>query len=193
MILSHDFVWAHIPKTGGDATATMLERVPRLIELADPHDDHIKHSALERRAELIAGKTLVANMRRLPAWALSYMRHRQHHGLPPDYTPQGPRPADVVAAESAADAWLDEIIGGYTVDVWIRQERLVEDLVAFLRARADLAAQEETAVRSVGRLNVDRTSRWSRSSPSRFFSRSQIKALYANNPRWAEIERSVYG
>jgi hypothetical protein len=195
MIVSQRFVWAHVPKTAGDATATMIQQVPRLVVMADNLSDHAKHLSLHHRMGSITRKVLVANTRRLPEWALSYMRHREQFGQWPDYVPQGPRSADVVAAESVADQWLDEIIGPYEIDFWIRQEHLVDDLVRFLREHADLTPDEERSVRSVGRVN-DQKPRFRLRRPvtaDRFFTAEQVEALYANNPRWAAIERAVYG
>ena len=195
MIVSQGFVWAHIPKTGGDATSLMIHEVPRLIVFADPPDDHAKHLDLDRRRGSIAGKTLVANMRRLPAWALSYARHRERFGDWPDYTPASPFSPDAVAAESVADAILEEIVGSYEIDVWLRQEHLVDDLVGFLRGAAELTAEEEAAIRAVKPINVyPRGGRLARlRRDDRFFDRRQIETLYANNPRWAAMERRVYG
>jgi len=195
VIVGERFVWAHIPKTGGDATATMIQRVPRLVVTADPLGDHAKHLSFHHRRESIAGKPLVANIRRLPAWALSYMRHREQYGQWPDYKLQPYRPAHVVAAESVADEWLDEIVGGYEVDYWIRQEHLTDDLVRVLGEVAALTEEEEARIRSVGRVNQlhrPRLRYWKR-SPERFFKPAHIEKLYANNPRWAAIEGRVYG
>ena len=190
MIVSQKFVWAHVPKTGGDATAAMIRQVPRLIELADPAGDRAKHLSFDQRRGSIRGKLLVANMRRLPSWAVSYVDHLRHFGQWPDYEPQAVRGLDVVATESAADNSLNRVVGDYEIDIWIRQEYLADDLVAFLRDVADLTRDEEEAIRSVGRVNA---------SPSRFgrpawsYRRAQTKRLYEANPRWAAIEKRVYG
>jgi hypothetical protein len=46
----------------------------------------------------------------------------------------------------------------------------------------------------VGRVNESPSGRrLRRTSAERFFSPEHIDALYANNPRWAAIERRVYG
>jgi hypothetical protein len=195
MIVSERFVWAHIPKTGGDATAMMIQRVPRLVVLADPLGDNAKHLPFDQRQESIAGKLLVANIRRLPSWAVSYARHVERFGSWPDYRPTGPRDPEMVAAEAAADWMLDGIVGEYDVDVWLRQEHLADDLVRFLREVAGLTPAEEAAVRAVGRVNDQRPRFrvWRRPSPRRFFTPAQIETLYAANPRWASIERATYG
>jgi hypothetical protein len=192
MVVSRRFVWAHIPKTGGDATATMIARVPRLVVLADPVSDHAKHTPFAHRRGSIRGKLLVANIRRLPSWALSQARHAERFGAFPDYRPAGPQSPEVVAGRPAADRRLDRIVGDFRVDRWIRQEHLADDLVAFLREVEGLGADEEAAIRSVGRVNDRRRWRQRRSGPEEFFTPAQIETLYANNPRWAAIERAVY-
>lgn len=195
MIVSQRFVWAHIPKTGGDATATMIVRVPRLVVLADHLRDNAKHLPFAERRGSIEGKLLVANLRRLPAWALSHARHFERFGAFPDYEPAGPQDPEVVASRSAADELLDLILGEFEVDRWIRHEHLADDLAGLLRELAALTAAEEKTIRSVGRVNDQRTKleRIRPPSPERFFTPAQVETLYANNPRWAAIERRVYG
>jgi hypothetical protein len=194
MVVSRRFVWAHLPKTGGDATAAMLQKVPRLIVLADPANDNAKHLPLDERRGSIAGKLLVANMRRLSTWAMSMARHRERFGSYPHYAPQGVEARASVAAESAADDLLELIVGAYEIDVWLRQEQLEHDVVHFLRRIAGLTAEEEAAVRSVGRVNENRGRPQLRTpAPERYFTPEQLDAVYANNPRWAAIERRVYG
>jgi hypothetical protein len=195
MIVSQRFVWAHLPKTAGDATAAMIERVPRLVLLADHPLDNAKHLPFAERRGSIDGKLLVANIRRLPAWALSHARHVERYGAFPDYRPAGAQHPEEVAARSAADEHLNLIVGDFAVDRWIRQEHLTDDLVRFLREVANLTAEEEAAIRSVGRVNDQRSilQRIRPPSPERFFTTGEVEALYANNPRWAEIERRVYG
>jgi hypothetical protein len=194
MIVSQRFVWAHIPKTGGDATAAMIQKVPRLVVLADPPLDNAKHLPFDERRGSIEGKLLVANVRRLSSWAVSLARHRERFGAYPDYEPQGRDARTGVAAESAADDLLELIVGRYEVGVWLRQEQLEGDVVGFLREVAGLTDAEEAAVRSVGRVNDNRPRLPLRKlAPERYFTPEQLDAIYANNPRWAAIERRVYG
>jgi hypothetical protein len=194
MIVSQKFVWAHVPKTGGDATAAMVQQVPRLILLADPANDNAKHLPLDERRGSIAGKLLVANMRRLPSWAVSMARHRERFGAYPDYKPQGREARMALAAESAADDLLELVVGRYEIDVWLRQEQLEDDVVGFLRRVGGLTDEEEAAIRSVGRVNENRrTLQLRKPVPEGYFTADQLKAIYANNPRWAAIERRVYG
>ena len=194
MIVSQRFVWAHIPKTGGDATATMIGRVPRLVLLSDHLRDNAKHLPFDERRGSIEGRLLVANIRRLPEWAMSYARHYEKYGAFPDYVAGGRQWPEVVAARPAADDLLDLIVGKYEVDRWIRQEHLADDVVGFLREVDDLTEAEEGAIRSVGMVNHQRSAmqRMRMGTARRFFGRKHLETLYANNPRWAAIEREVY-
>ena len=194
MIVSQKFVWAHLPKTGGDATATMIQQVPRLVVLADHLDDNAKHLSFSERMGSINGKLLVANIRRLPAWTFSLVSHVARFGRWPDYVAERPPPAAAVAADAEADRHLQEIIGDFEVDVWLRQEHLEDDLVRFLGTVTTLTVDEEAAIRSVGRVNEQRRARrLRRVSADTFFSPAEVETLYASNPRWAAIERRVYG
>ena len=194
MVVSHRFVWAHIPKTGGDAAAAMLQQIPRLVVLADPAGDNAKHLGFDQRRESIAGKLLVANIRRLPSLALSLARHRERFGSYPEYRPEGRGALAAVASGSTADAMLDAILGPYEVDVWLRQEELADDLIGFLRDVAGTTREEEAAIRAVGPVNRQRPKlRWRWRPADNVFTPAQVATLYANNPRWAAIEKRVYG
>lgn len=87
MVIGHGFVWAHMPKTGGDATQALFALLPHLVEQADPHIYWKKHdpfSVREREAniDLTTDRRRILNIRRLPSWMLSYTHHqRLHYGL----------------------------------------------------------------------------------------------------------------
>ena len=66
MVIGEGYAWAHLPKTGGDATLAMFRLFPDLVEFADPEDTNDKHAQFHSRARLIRGKLLVMNFRRLP-------------------------------------------------------------------------------------------------------------------------------
>jgi hypothetical protein len=71
MVIGERFAWVHMPKTGGDATYQMFAAVPGLIRFSDPLDSNDKHASFWERESEVAGKQLVMNIRRLPAWTLS--------------------------------------------------------------------------------------------------------------------------
>jgi hypothetical protein len=187
MVIGRQFVWAHLPKTGGDATAAMLAAVPGLVEFADPPDTEDKHLPLFAEGREIAGKLIVMNIRRLPAWALSAAHHEARFGVYPDYRPRPLRTAEEITSKSDADGllrWMTDQ-GRIEIDRWLRTESLDQDVIALLDELGVLTAEVEARVRAVGRVNVGEYE-------AAGFSDVQIRRLYERNPMWAAIERRVY-
>ena len=87
MVIGNGFVWAHMPKTGGDAIHALFALLPHLVEHADPPIYWKKHepfSVREREAniDLTTDRKRILTIRRLPSWMLSYTQHeRLHYGL----------------------------------------------------------------------------------------------------------------
>jgi|GEM_PF-916927 hypothetical protein len=79
MVIADDFVWAHLPKTGGNSTSEMFH----LVGAADGIDDlrsPSKHESFEQRqansgADLTVNRKRIMNIRRLPHWLLSRAQH----------------------------------------------------------------------------------------------------------------------
>ena len=67
MVIGRRFAWAHLPKTAGDATCSMLVAVPGLVQFADRPDSNDKHIPFFGREAEVAGKLLAMNIRRQPA------------------------------------------------------------------------------------------------------------------------------
>src|SRR5436190_17533896 len=82
MVIGEKFAWAHLPKTGGNATLTFFRVFRGLIQFADPAGTNDKHLNFLLREKIVAGKVLAVNIRRLPAWMLSHARHESEllHG-----------------------------------------------------------------------------------------------------------------
>jgi len=187
MVIGKRFVWAHLPKTGGDATAAMLAAVPGLVEFADPPESDEKHLPLFAEGREIAGKLIVMNIRRLPGWALSAAHHEARFGVHPDYLPRPLQTPDQITSKSDADGllrWMTDQ-GRIEVDRWLRTESLEHDVVALLDELGVLTPEVEARVRAVGRVNVGEYE----DAP---FSEAQVRRLYELNPLWAAIERRAY-
>jgi hypothetical protein len=187
MVIGERFVWAHLPRTGGDATAAMLSAVPGLVEFADPPDSEEKHLPLFAEGRQIAGKLIVMNIRRLPAWALSAAHHEARFGVYPDYLPSPLKTAEEITSKSDADGllrWMTDQ-GRIEVDRWLRTESLEQDVIALLDELGVLTPEVQARVRAVGRVNVGEYD----DVP---FSDAQVRRLYELNPMWAAIERRVY-
>jgi peptidoglycan/xylan/chitin deacetylase (PgdA/CDA1 family) len=191
MVIGDRFAWAHVAKTAGDATHTMLVAVPGLVRFADPPDSNDKHLPFFARDAEVAGKLLVMNIRRLPAWTLSGAHHKAAHGVHPDYRPLPLETADEMTSRTDADdllRWMTDH-GRFAVDRWLRAEALEQDVLALLAELGVASTEIRQRVLAVGRVNVGSYER----DPLRRFSEQQIRRLYALNPTWAGIERRVYG
>ena len=190
MVITEQFAWAHLPKTGGDATHKMLCAIPGLVRFADPLDSNDKHMPFFGREDEIAGKLLVMNIRRLPAWVISGAHHRSKYGEFPDYTPQPLQTPDQMTSSSDADnllRWMTDH-GRFEVDRWLRAEMLAEDLLAFLGELGIAGPEVREAVLAVGRVNEGS---YDHEEAGRF-TPEQVRRLYGRNPTWAAIERAVY-
>jgi hypothetical protein len=191
MVIGRRFAWAHLPKTAGDATCTMLLAVPGLVEFADPLDSNDKHTPFFGREAEVSGKLLAMNIRRLPSWALSGAQHKARHGVHPDYRPERLESFEQISGRTDADdllRWMTDH-GRFRVERWLRAERLEEDVLALLEELGELTPSVREAVVAVGRINEG-------GYPPELvegFSAAQLTRLYELNPEWAAIEREVYG
>jgi hypothetical protein len=191
VVITDQFAWAHLPKAAGDATHEMLCAIPALVRFEDPLDSNDKHMPFFGREREVAGKLLVMNIRRLPAWALSGAHHRAAHGEHPDYRPQPLNTADQISSSTDADdllRWMTDH-GRFEVDRWLRAESLADDLLALLSELGIATPEARRRVLAVGRVNEGSYER----DLSGRFSTGQISRLYEHNPTWAAIERRVYG
>ena len=191
MVIGERFAWVHVPKTGGDATYEMFAAVPGLILDSDPLDSNDKHLGFWAREREVAGKLLVMNIRRLPAWSLSAAHHKAAVGLHPSFEPLPLASADEMAESTDPDDMLRWLTGGedFKVDRWLRTEFLERDVLALLDEVGVLTAEVGDRVSAVGRVSEQAYER----ELGRRFSGEQIRRMYERNPGWAEVERRVYG
>jgi hypothetical protein len=188
LVIGDRFAWAHLPKTAGDATQLMLSAVPGLVRFADPPDSNDKHLPFFARESEVAGKLLVMNIRRLPAWTLSGAHHKARHGVHPEYRPLPLETPDEMTRKTDADdllRWMTDH-GRFKVSRWVRVESLQDDVGALLTELGVPAPRARQAVRRVGHVNVGSYDRGQR------FTDEQLARLYGLNPEWAAIERRVY-
>jgi hypothetical protein len=191
LVIGERFAWAHLPKTGGMATAELFRVFPELIVHGDFEEDNSKHTLFSEREEMVRGKTLAMNLRRLPFWVLSRAQHVSRWGVYPHYKPIPMANAAELAASDFPDdrlrLYADD--GRFTIDRWIRMEHLVDDFLAFISEFTDVSQHRRDAVRAQPMVNAhdydhDITS---------WFTADQIDQLYERNPKWAALERELYG
>src|SRR5438093_1228481 len=188
MVIGERFAWGHLQKTGGNTTVEMFRLFPELVLFADPRNTEAKHSSFGAREEAVRGKTLVVNIRRLPAWALSWA---QHLALPKRKQPVPMASPHQMAHSSIADRLLSRLTDGdrFTVDRWLRMEFLVDDFLDFVSKLTDVSEDVTKQVSELDRVNAIGYDR----EVSHWFTEEQIASLYESNPLWASVEREVYG
>ena len=191
MVIGERFAWAHLPKTGGMATAALFRLFPELIVHGDFEEDNTKHTLFSEREEMVRGKTLAMNFRRLPFWVLSRAQHVARWGVHPDY-----QPIPMASAEELASSdWPDDRLALYTddgrfgIDRWVRMERLVEDFLAFVSDFTDVTEERRQEAVSLPSVNAHEYDH----DLVSWFTAEQIDRMYERNPRWAAIEVQLYG
>lgn len=88
MILHKDFIWLHLPRTGGTSTASWLRKVDLSLQLdlfITPQDQPAKHDNLAIRSlrlgSPLESKIVAINFRPLPSWLLSNYHYALNAGL----------------------------------------------------------------------------------------------------------------
>lgn len=190
MVIGRTFAWGHLPKAGGDATLALFRLVPELVLEADESDTNEKHASFADRREQIAGKKLLLNLRRLPSWLLSRAHHQATRGLFPDYVPLPMESPQQMAESTAGDALLRHFLNEseFSVDHWLRMERLQDDFLSFIGDLAIVTQPLRQLVYEVGRINALRYDH----EPRHWFTPKQIDLMYANNPLWTALESELY-
>ncbi|MFN8164555.1 MAG: hypothetical protein U0R26_12175, partial [Solirubrobacterales bacterium] len=190
MVITKHFAWAHLGKTGGDATQQMLEAVPGLVEWAHSPDTNAKHDPFALHAAAIAGRLRVMNLRRLPSWILSRAQHMRTHGPWPEGRHHYMQTADEMVEDIYADYDLRRMSDGPRCPIqwWLRQEHLADDVAALLDHFGQLTGTAQEGITSV----PYRAKAYAHDLESTFTA-EQIRRMYRLNPGWAEVERKVYG
>lgn len=194
MIIGPEFAVGHIPKTGGDALHQWCAALRDPLLTVDHTAGPEKHAPFSARPEVAGKRHYVLAIRPLPEWTLSYLHEIiTHPGLAELC---GLTPERVIAPESGlvrgyADGYLEEITAGVTITHWLRcGPCLLADLERTLEAihrpltRGELRTLRRTRVKPP------------RGYPQRaaaFWTPAQTQELYRLNPRWAEVERIVFG
>ena len=195
MIIPSKLAWVHLPKTAGTTTDQLFVASGLNLLWHDSQSTSIKHlppSEHPSRSDLpIDGRQLATNFRRLPHWLLSNYHHKlQHMGLDLD-----PRPMraglfwrDRAQRWLPADWWIDR----FSINenwMFFRVEHLKRDFLACLKGSEPIGTIARWRVRFVPGLN---RSSYSRTLES-WFTPEDLQVLYTANPRWAFIERQLYG
>ncbi len=187
MIVGRGWTWGHISKTGGDATRAMMQRLGVACEVI-PSTDRTKHRPFDPES----GRVYATNIRRLPAWVISTLKHRAVYG----WFQTGPQKVsvDVTLRTPWADDWYRWLTrdGQVQISWFLRTEHLAADLVAFLRVVEGWSDGQVTDARArlvefprVNAMDYDHDVRT-------WMTAEQVDRCYVMNPRWAFNEARVY-
>jgi hypothetical protein len=176
-------------KTGGTATFQMFQLFPELIEYADPLGRPGRHTAFERRPNLVRGKSRALNIRRLPDWILSFTMHKSRRGLAPRFEPQTMDSPFEMARSHEADKHLSRYLAGGEIEHWLRIEQLKEDFAEFISNYAEVTERHH---RALDALVPENTAAYDRHL-DHWFSPTHLELMYESNPLWARVEQQVYG
>lgn len=192
MVKAKHFVWAHIPKTGGDSTLALFRQVKgaTLTFL----EDERKHDSFRRQG--VSGVRRIANMRRLPLFVRSWASHYGQHGKWNRQNIDQPFTREQLVAgklwwlEPYTTRWrlvhLDTVIADYyeieSVDEWLRLENLFADFQRIVGSYVDVSAVRASHWENRGAYRRDR-----------WFSREEVRRIYDSCPRWTALEERIYG
>ena len=197
MIIGENFVWMHFPKCAGTFTVNLLKKYflfdPKIS--FDPIDpaNVIWHQTVahrEKRMQIdLSGKVIICNFRRLPNWIISRINFetaRSGEAVPRNMYVEG-RFFEMNGVRCYADKYIER----YTervVDHWIRVEFLETDFFNVFSNYLDV----RTFVKSSDfneKLNASECV----TELDQWFNEEEIGCLYRSNPKWAQLEKKIYG
>ena len=195
MIITPHLAWVHLPKTAGTTTDQLFVASGLELLWHDNQASPVKHlppaDHPAQAALPLAGRQPMANFRRLPNWLLSNVQHkRKLMGLEVDLAPmrRGLFWRERQQEWLPADWWLERF--GIN-ERWslLRVEQLKADFLACLARHEPIGRRARWRVRLVAARNRNRYAR----DLAQWFSPADLQAAYAANPRWAALERQLYG
>ena len=192
MIIGDRFIWLHLPKTGGTSASRLFAELAIPSVVADDQSLDIKHESIEARIPDWEpeqnSKPIYITLRRLPQWLLSDWHHKKlKMGLDIPFEPARSGlfySLRLGGVWVAADYWMRYFHIEHCTGV-IRLEHLEDDVQAKI---APLLPRDTPPLR----FPKDNVNHYSRQL-SAFFSPSDLKRIYENNPIWQQQEQIAYG
>lgn len=198
MVIGEKFVWAHMPKTGGNTTAKMFELFKDKLIHFDELSEHNKHDTFTRKEKKLnqafTDKSKILNIRRLANWTLSLAQHQKRYSnidIVPDEMSEGKiRITDGKGGYKLhrMDDYIKRFMCG-NVDYWLRTEHINADFVKVMSQFFPITDAEKKDLEDV-RVNVN--NRYKKGLELHF-TPTQIEKLYLNSPFWADLEKRIYG
>jgi hypothetical protein len=191
VVIGDRFAWAHLQKTGGSATHAMFGLFPELVEFADPLGaDNASHVTFPARGEEIRDKVLAMNIRRLPAYVLSWNQALIAPSDRSGHAGRTMRSPHEMSRTWQPDRRLAKFTGEgrFAIERWIRTEHLADDFLDFVSDFIEVDGERAERVREI-RLNEQEYDH----ELDHWFTPKQLEILYRRNPVWGAVEEEVYG
>ena len=191
MIHSIDFIWLHLPKTGGTSTAGLFRDLHIPGVDVDPDTEDSKHESIETRlgqAHRKTSKLTIITSRHLASWLLSDWHHKTKKiGLALPFEPVKSGlfySLRLGGIWVSADYWI-QYFQVFKCDRVIRLENLEEDSNKFVWPLLPPGTPK---------LNFpNRNINFYQKNIEFFFSGRDLERVHSNNPAWSEWEQKIYG
>ena len=191
MIQAENFIWLHLPKTGGTSTAKLFRELKITgITIDSDHVDS-KHESIKNRALNVhtnGDQKVIITTRRLANWLLSDWHHKTKKiGLSLPFEPVKSGlfySLRLGGTWVAADYWI-HYFDARSCNHVVRLEHLEEDSNRFVLPLLPKGTQSLQFPRS-------NTNEYSRKIEN-FFGKNDLEQIYQNNPAWTNWENKVYG
>lgn len=211
MIIGNNFVWGHIPKTGGTSAEKIFDIIgenTKIIHI-DRRKNVLKHDNFDIKQKrlkinLDQKRKRILNIRRLPIWVLSFANHKSWK-IP--FTRQDVLngrvnslyPLDNMKVKTLEEAWRstkvynpDEFLEHFMcgrVDHWIRTEYLAQDTINVMANYTKLSKNQKDRIKKV---YLNKRS-YNKNIKDWFQTKKEMKQIYDKNPLWSKVELEIYG
>ncbi|WP_186480320.1 hypothetical protein [Synechococcus sp. NOUM97013] len=191
MITGNDFIWLHLPKTGGTSTARLFRELKFPCINIDPDDVDAKHESIQTRFKsinVLSSKKSIITTRRLARWLLSDWHHKtKKMGLEIPFEPVRSGlfySLRLGGTWVAADYWI-HYFNATSCTHTVRLEHLEEDSNRYV---LPLLPKGTIPLRFPNQ----NTNQYSRKIED-FFGKRDLNRIYENNPAWTAWEEKIYG
>lgn len=194
MIIYHNFIWLHLPKTAGTSTAELFRKLNIDGVIVDADDKDEKHQSIEDRLReggarsSSTAKTKIITSRRLASWLISDWHHKtQKMGLKLPFEPVKSGlfySLRLGGTWVAADYWI-HYFKAKSCTHTIRIENIEEDSNSIILPLLPRGTQKLKLPKK-NKNNYNK-------SLEHFFGKRDLKRIYQNNPAWSSWENDIYG
>jgi len=192
MIITKEFIWFHLGKTGGDMFHYLMNKYYKehIIFQHDIKDPHKHVNVPPKEYEHI--KKYVMGFRRLPSWIISHNRHKLKNEckyLSYEEVEEHTKNNRLVFPGffSSPDSFLKEYVRSDMIDRtnFIRQEYLLEDFAKiigrYLGKNRTIIDEEKETIKNSNKATKQIT-----------LTHKEKDLLYKSNPFWRNIESVLY-